>query len=240
MDEAFENLGLKGISDFQTDSPEQVAAMDLWNKSWDYAKANKFFVIGESIPTTTSGSIESSSISFVRVSSILHSCGLSPPAVHISKRTELLRNLGSRYFRLRNQPVQSTRRLLHSSRIPQRGSSTHLQEPFQTVIRAGSHPHHIDHCTVRVKVADCVAEPAVPIIVTSYVPVGAVVDVVVFELPPHPTAVEAARIVSAKPSCTYHRLLLFRRRSSVQPRNPPPPKNASAVVPPEPWPGNAG
>jgi Transposase DDE domain len=33
MDEAFENLGLKGISDFETDSPEQVAAMDLWNTS---------------------------------------------------------------------------------------------------------------------------------------------------------------------------------------------------------------
>jgi hypothetical protein len=80
MDEAFENLGWKGISDFETDSPEQVAAMDLWNKAWDYAKANKFFVIGESIPTTTSGPIESSSISFVRVSSILHWCGLSPPA----------------------------------------------------------------------------------------------------------------------------------------------------------------
>ena len=45
MDEAFRNLGLKGISDSETDSPEQVAAMDLWNKAWDYAKANKFFVI---------------------------------------------------------------------------------------------------------------------------------------------------------------------------------------------------
>lgn len=33
MDEAFENLGSKGISDFETDSPEQVAAMDLWNTS---------------------------------------------------------------------------------------------------------------------------------------------------------------------------------------------------------------
>ena len=161
-------------------------------------KGNKFFVIGESIPTTTSGPIESSSISFVRVSSILHSCA----GCH--------------------------RRLCTGRRVT----------------RAGSRPHHIDHCTVRVKVAVCVAEPAVPVIVTSYVPAGvavdAVVDVVVFEVPPHPTAVEAARIVSAKPSCTYHRLLFFRRRSSVQPRNPPPPKNASAVVPPEPWPGNAG
>jgi hypothetical protein len=44
MHEAFENLGLKGISDFETDSPEQVAAMALWNKAWDYAKANRFFV----------------------------------------------------------------------------------------------------------------------------------------------------------------------------------------------------
>jgi hypothetical protein len=33
MDDAFENFGLKGISDFETDSPEQVAAMDLWNTS---------------------------------------------------------------------------------------------------------------------------------------------------------------------------------------------------------------
>jgi hypothetical protein len=44
MDEAFGNLGFKGISDFETDSPEQVAAMRFWNAAWDYAKANKFFV----------------------------------------------------------------------------------------------------------------------------------------------------------------------------------------------------
>ena len=42
MEEAFENLDLKGISDFETDSPEQVATMDLWDKAWDYAKATSF------------------------------------------------------------------------------------------------------------------------------------------------------------------------------------------------------
>jgi hypothetical protein len=42
MEEAFENLDLKGISDFETDSPERVATMDLWNKAWDYAKATSF------------------------------------------------------------------------------------------------------------------------------------------------------------------------------------------------------
>jgi len=42
MEEAFANLDLKGISDFETDSPERVATMDLWNKAWDYAKATSF------------------------------------------------------------------------------------------------------------------------------------------------------------------------------------------------------
>jgi hypothetical protein len=39
MQQAFQNFGLKTSIDYETDSPEQLASVALWNEAWDRAKA---------------------------------------------------------------------------------------------------------------------------------------------------------------------------------------------------------
>jgi len=50
MHAAFERLGLKTYVDMEpnddgTETPEQLAAMDLWNAAWDIAKVSNFKII---------------------------------------------------------------------------------------------------------------------------------------------------------------------------------------------------